>query len=123
MHQKKITLERLARIENQIQRDISEIIAFDIQNPRINIITITEVKITLDYSYAKIFFTTFNKDISIKNILDNLSKANNYIRFKLSKKLHIHTLPILNFIYDHSIENAMMISKLIDKALNNNTNN
>ncbi|AGS06894.1 30S ribosome-binding factor RbfA [Candidatus Profftella armatura] len=123
MNQKKNTLERLSRIENQIQRDISEIIAFDIQNPIINIITITEVKITLDYSYAKIFFTTFNKDISIKNILDNLSKAKNYIRFKLSKKLHIHTLPILNFFYDNSIENAMMISKLIDGVLNKNTNN
>lgn len=46
------------RVADQIQRDLSELIAFELKDPRVGMITITEVQVTPDYAHAKVFFTT-----------------------------------------------------------------
>ena len=46
------------RVADQIQRDLSELIARELKDPRVGMITLTEVQLTPDYAHAKIFFTT-----------------------------------------------------------------
>ena len=55
-HSKSIPTRGL-RVADQIQRDLSEIVAFELKDPRVGMITITEVQITADYAHAKVFFT------------------------------------------------------------------
>ena len=50
------------RVADQIQRDLSEIIAYELKDPRVGMITITEVQVTPDYAHAKIFFTMLKDD-------------------------------------------------------------
>ncbi|HEX7643325.1 MAG TPA: 30S ribosome-binding factor RbfA [Burkholderiaceae bacterium] len=115
-HSKSIPARGL-RVQDQIQRDLSEIIAFELKDPRIGMITITEVQVTPDYAHAKIFFTTLiDNEEAVKNTLKGLHAAAGFMRNALGKRLHIHTLPELHFVHDTSTMRGMEMSKLIDEA-------
>lgn len=105
------------RVADQIQRDLAEIIAFELKDPRVGMITITEVQITPDYAHAKVFFTTLmDSGEPLKNTLSGLDKASGFIRGQLGRRLTIHTLPALHFVHDTSTARGMELSKLIDEA-------
>ena len=105
------------RVAEQIQRDLAEIIAYELKDPRVGMITITEVQVTPDYAHAKVFFTMLNDNKeAIQVTVAALSKAAGFIRAHLGKRLHIHTLPELHFVHDNSTARGMELSKLIDEA-------
>lgn len=109
--------DRSLRVADQIQKDLSEILTFELKDPRVGLVTITEVQVTPDYAYAKVFFTTLNDgEEAIRETLLGLEKASGFIRNQLSKRLHIHTLPQLRFEYDRSVVRGMALSDLIDQA-------
>jgi len=115
-HSKSIP-QRGVRVADQIQKDLSELIAFELKDPRVGMITLSEVQLTPDYAHAKIYFTTLKDDPeAIKNTLAGLSAAAGYLRNQLGKRLHIHTLPQLHFLHDVSAARGMAMSALIDKA-------
>lgn len=115
-HSKNIP-QRGVRVADQIQKDLSELIAFELKDPRVGMITLSEVQLTPDYAHAKIFFTTLKDDKeAIKNTLAGLHAAAGYLRNQLGKRLHIHTLPQLHFVHDTSTMRGMEMSALIDKA-------
>lgn len=105
------------RVADQIQRDLSEIIAFELKDPRVGMITITEVQVTPDYAHAKVFFTMLSdKKDDIKNTVSGLTAASGFIRGQLGRRLTIHTLPELHFVHDISTSRGIEMSKLIDEA-------
>jgi ribosome-binding factor A len=115
-HSKNIPARAL-RVADQIQRDLAEIIAFELKDPRVGMVTITEVQITPDYAHAKVFFTLLSDNLDVvQNTVDGLTKASGYIRAQLGRRLHIHTLPQLHFTHDTSIARGMELSILIDQA-------
>lgn len=115
-HSKNIPARGL-RVADQIQRDLSEIIAFELKDPRVGMITITEVQVTPDYAHAKVFFTMLkDSKEEVKNTVEGLSKAAGFMRGQLGKRLHIHTLPQLHFVHDSSTARGMELSALIDQA-------
>jgi ribosome-binding factor A len=115
-HSKNIP-QRGQRVADQIQRDLSEIIAFELKDPRVGMITITEVQVTPDYAHAKVFFTMLKDDKeAVKNTVEGLGKAAGFMRGQLGKRLHIHTLPALHFVHDTSTARGMELSLLIDQA-------
>lgn len=106
------------RVADQIQRDLSEIIAFELKDPRVGMVTLTEVQVTPDYAHAKVFFTMLSDDpVAIQNTVDGLSKAAGFMRGQLGRRLSIHTLPALHFFHDNSTARGMEMSKLIDMAV------
>lgn len=115
-HSKSIPV-RGVRVADQIQRDLSEIIAFELKDPRVGMITITEVQITPDYAHAKVFFTMLSdKQDEIQNTVSGLRAAAGYIRKELGRRVSIHTLPELHFVHDTSTARGIEMSKLIDQA-------
>ena len=108
---------RGVRVADQIQRDLAEIIAYELKDPRVGMITITEVQLTPDYAHAKVFFTTLVVvDEAVQNTLSGLRKAAGFIRGQLGRRLTIHTIPELHFVHDTSTVRGMELSKLIDEA-------
>jgi ribosome-binding factor A len=115
-HSKSIP-QRGLRVADQIQRDLSEIIAFELKDPRIGMITITEVQVTPDYAHAKVYFTQLlDSKEQVKHTVEGLAKAAGFLRNQLGKRLHIHTLPQLHFVHDTSTARGMQMSALIDQA-------
>ena len=108
---------RSQRVADQIQKDLAELIAMEVKDPRVGMITLTEVQLTPDYAHAKVFFTTLIDDpASIQNTLQGLRKAAGFLRAQLGRRLHIHTLPELHFVHDNSPSRGAALSKLIDEA-------
>ncbi len=108
---------RSLRVADQIQKDLAELIAMEVKDPRVGMVTLTEVQLTPDYAHAKIFFTTLIDDpAAVQNTLQGLKKAAGFLRAQLGKRLHIHTLPELHFVHDTSTSRGAALSKLIDEA-------
>ena len=108
---------RSLRVADQIQRDLSDIIFSELKDPSVGMVTITEVKVTPDYANARVYVTMLddNPD-TVQKTLDSLQRASGFIRMQLGKRLHIHTLPQLTFVYDNSIAEGIALSHLIDVA-------
>ena len=115
-HSKTIPVRGI-RVADQIQRDLAEIIAYELKDPRVGMITVTEVQLTPDYAHAKVFFTMLSDDKeAIKNTVAGLKQASGFIRGQLGRRLTVHTLPELHFVHDTSTARGIELSKLIDEA-------
>lgn len=115
-HSKSIP-NRGLRVADQIQRDLSELITFEVKDPRVGMVTISEVQLTPDYAHAKVFFTTLKDDPKeIEETVTGLRKAAGFLRNQLGRRLTIHTLPELHFVHDNSTVHGIAMSKLIDEA-------
>ncbi|WP_225721734.1 30S ribosome-binding factor RbfA [Candidatus Vallotiella sp. (ex Adelges kitamiensis)] len=114
MLKKRNSSNRNMQIADQIKRDLAELITYELKDPRIGLVTIQAVELTLDYSHAKIFFTTLTGDPKQTEIA--LNHAAGYLHNLLFKRLHIHTVPTLHYVFDKSIERAAQILRLIEKA-------
>ena len=110
---------RSDRISEQIRRELADLIRFGLKDPRLSshlaLVTITDVETTRDYSHAKIFFTTLN-DEHLEEIEHGLKRASGFLRRELGRRIHIHTLPELHFVYDTSVAHGVSLSHLIDQA-------
>jgi ribosome-binding factor A len=103
------------RVADQIQRDLGELVAREVKDPRVGMVTITGVEVTPDYAHAKVFFSQLMGDKDA--CLEGLQKSAGYLRSLLFKRLQIHTVPTLHFEYDNTTESAADMNKLIARAL------
>lgn len=98
------------RINSNMQREISYILANEVKNPNIKFVTITAVDVTSDLSYAKVYFTSLN---DMKETLDALKSAKGFIKKELGERIELRHIPELEFIYDKSIEYGKNIEEKI----------
>jgi ribosome-binding factor A len=114
MPKKRSSPNRNVQIADQIQRDLSELVSREVKDPRIGLVTIQSVELTPDYAHAKVFFTTLTGDPQATQ--EALNHAAGHLHNLLFKRLHIHTVPTLHFHYDKTVEQAVVMSRLIDEA-------
>ncbi len=109
---------RTQRVADQIQRELADMIRTEAKDPRVRMITITDVEVTRDYAHAKIFYTIFNNNKE-DNIAteEGLKHASGFLRSQLSSRMKLRVTPQLHFIYDESVERGLYLSRLIDKAI------
>ncbi len=107
--------QRAYRVADQIQRDLSELIARELKDPRVGMPTISAVELTPDYAYATVRFTLL---VGVPEEAEAaLNHSAGFLRNALFKRLHIHTVPTLRFVFDRSTERAADMSALIDQAV------
>lgn len=112
---KKKGFQRSDRVAEQVRRDLADLIRTELKDPRVGMISLTAVELTPDYAHAKIFFATLNSE-HLDEVERGLKRAAGFLRRELGKRIHIHTLPELHFVYDSSIERGASLSLLIDQA-------
>lgn len=108
---------RSRRIAQQVQRELSDIIRLELKDPRVGMITITDVEVTADAAYAKVFFTLLGDAAEIDETTTALTHAAGFLRSELAHRLKLRIVPQLVFKYDASVERGMRISQLIDDAV------
>lgn len=106
---------RLKRIESLMLKELSNIIAFELKDPNVGFITISEVKVTSDLSYAKVYVSFLGKQKRNEEGLKTLEKAKGFLRSELAKRIDLRKMPELQFILDKSLENGRRIEAIIDK--------
>ena len=112
---KKKGFQRSDRVAEQVRRDLADLIQSELKDPRVGMISLTAVELTPDYAHAKVFFTTLDAE-HLEEVERGLKRAAGFLRRELGRRIHIHTLPDLHFIYDNSLERGSSLSQLIDKA-------
>jgi ribosome-binding factor A len=112
------TTDRGARVADQIQRDLSELLRLEVKDPRIGLITLTDVEITPDYAHAKIYYSVLpDTPEQLEKTAHGLAACRGFLRSRLGRMLRIHQTPDLHFVLDDTAARAIAMSQLIDQAL------
>ena len=107
---------RKDRVNEQVRRELAELIRTELKDPRVGMISLTDVEVTPDYAHAKVFFSTLATGDHLQEILTGLEKASGFLRRELGRRIRIHTIPHLHFVFDQSLERGAELSKLIQEA-------
>lgn len=107
---------RADRVAQQIQRDIAELIRGELDHPKAKLVTITDVEVTRDYSHAKIFYTVLGTEEEAAEIGKILEHAKGYLRSQIARGISLYKMPELHFVYDHSVEHGVALTRLINEA-------
>ena len=108
---------RSQRVAEQIRRELAELIRLELKDPRVGMVSITEVQVTPDYAHAKVFFSSMSGEEGLPEVVAGLQRSSGFLRRELGKRIRIHTLPQLHFEYDKSIEQGARLTRLIDEAV------
>jgi len=108
---------RKDRVSEQIRRELAELIRTELKDPRVGMISITEVEVTADYAHAKVFFSTLAGSEHLPEVMTGLQKASGFLRRELGKRISIHMTPQLHFVFDQSLERGAELSRLIQEAV------
>lgn len=111
---------RNRKIADAIQRELSEVIRLELRDPRVSMVTLTDVEVARDNAHAKVFFTSLGTDSQVESSQQGLQSAAGFLRSRLAHRLTIRTVPQLHFEIDVSIERGVRLSKLIDDAVADN---
>ena len=109
------TPHRIHRIADQIQRDLSELIPRELRDPRLGLITLSEVQLSPDYAHAKVYFTVLGAEPQHAEAA--LNERAGYLHSLLFKRLRIHTVPMLHFVFDETTRKASEVDGLIRQAV------
>ncbi len=112
-----MTAPRRARIADQIQRELAELIRLEVRDPRVGMVTLTGVELSRDQSHAKVFFTVLGAPSDAEQAQEGLQRAAGFLRSSLAHRLTTRKVPDLAFAFDESVERGVRLSRLIDEAV------
>ena len=108
------------RVAEQIRRDLVDLLR-QVKDPRVAqllpLVTITDIEVTPDYAHAKVFYTSLAGKERAAEVARGLAHASGFLRRELGRRLHIHHIPELHFVFDASVERGTRLSHLIDEAV------
>jgi len=104
-----------ARAEETIKHTIAELLLRRVKDPRVSGVSIIDVKLSKDYSVAKILYNVVGGGGESEEAQKGLASCRNYIRGQLKSAVRLRVIPELVFIYDVSLDRAMAIEELLQK--------
>jgi ribosome-binding factor A len=108
-----MTFKRADRVADLIKAELSDILLRQIRDPRIRLLTITDVKMSDDLRSAKIYFVQMGKDKLDAELQAGLEKAKGFLKRELGKRLNLRYMPDVFFFYDRSFEYGSRIDRLL----------
>lgn len=106
--------DKALRIQRLIQKNISEIIQYEIKDPHLGFVSIPEVKVSKDLSYAKVYVAFIN-DNEAKEGMKVLEKSKGFIRSELAKRMDTRRVPEISFVLDEGYKKEQRITELLNK--------
>lgn len=116
-------MQKHQRLEQDVKVALSNIITYDVKEPSVTgLISVTDVKITPDQKYAKVYVSVFGKQNKEK-VIEALKKATGYIKSELGRKVRMRNIPSIQFELDDSIEYGAYMDKVIDEVIKKDEEN
>ena len=104
---------RLNRINEELRKELSSILAFELKNPNITgMLSVTKVKITPDFKYAKVYVSILNSK-DVEKTMQGLKESAGFIRSRIAKEVNLRITPELVFEIDDSLEQGMRIDSIL----------
>lgn len=110
---------RAQRVADFLRKELSSLILLELRDPRVGMVSITDVELSKDLAHAKIFVTVLGCD-SVEEAaqsLQVLNQAAGFLRTEISKQSKMRSMPSLRFIFDDSVQRGHKMSMLIDQAI------
>lgn len=113
---------RMTRINDEILKELSQIIRCEIKDPRVGVMTsVLRVDTTPDLKYCKVFVSVLGNEEEKDEVMKGLKNATGFIRRLLAQRVNLRNTPELIFKLDDSVEYSIRMSKLIDEISKGNT--
>lgn len=111
---------RAQRVAQELKKEIAIILQREVKDPRIGMVTVSDVEISRDLAYAKVFVTfLFDQDqTAVDRAMKGLQEASGYIRTLVGKAIRLRIVPELRFVYDNSLVEGMRMSNLVTQVVN-----
>lgn len=111
--------KRADRVAQEIQKEIAVILQCEVKDPRIGMVTVSDVEVSRDLAYAKVFVTFLfdSNPEHIKDAMKGLEKASPYIRTMLGKAMRLRIVPEIRFYYDNTLVEGMRMSNLVSSVI------
>ena len=106
---------RSRKVGDQVQRELSQILARELRDPRVGMVTLTGVDMSPDCTHAVVHFTCLD-EARAAEATDALARAAGFLRTQLAQRLKIYAAPTLRFAYDESVARGDRLSRLIDSV-------
>ena len=109
---------RMIRINDEIQKEISGIIRGDLKDPRIGVITsVLKVDTTADLKYCKVYISVLGDDSKKEEVIGVLKNASGYVRSLIAQRINLRVTPEIKFILDDSLEYSFKMDSLIKSVV------
>ncbi len=104
---------RLNRINEELRKELSSILAYELKNPNITgMLSVTKVKITPDFKYAKVYVSIMNSK-NVDKTMEGLKESSGFIRSRIAKEVNLRITPELVFEVDDSLEYGARIDSIL----------
>ena len=105
------------RLNQEVQRELSDIIRNELKDPRVGIMTtVTDAIVAPDLKTCKVFISVLGDEEAQKKTMQGLTSAEGFIRSMLARNLNLRNTPELRFIADHSIEYGVHMTRVIEEV-------
>ncbi len=113
--------QRTDRVADFLRQELAVHIQQQMRDPRVAMVSITDVEVSRDLGHAKVFYTVLGKDDAqeAKEVTETLNKASGFLRSQLSKDSTLRTIPTLRFAFDESVGRGRHLEALIERAVSN----
>jgi ribosome-binding factor A len=108
-------MRRPERVAELLREEISEIVGFELDDPRMLSVTVTEVRVASDLRDAKVFVLVEGNEKEITDALAALRHAAPYVRRQVGTALSLRHTPALHFVRDTIEERGARIDDLLAK--------
>ena len=108
-----VSKQRAERIAERIRNELSEMFIYDISDPRLEGVSITDVNVDRELAFASIYVSAFEGSVRADEIMSGLESARGYLRRELSHRINLRSFPHLRFYWDPTFERAEHIDKLL----------
>ena len=110
---------RTGRMAEELKKEIMEIIQNHLKDPRVDgLVSVTEVQVSNDLSYAKVYVTKYGSAWAQNEALKGLNDSKGFIRRELSKRFKTRTVPELSFVLDESLQYGAKIEAILQEIKN-----
>lgn len=113
------SFNRSDRVGHELQKEIALILQREIKDARLGMVTVSDVSLSKDLSYAKVYVTFLNDDDPevVTQGMKILNDATGYIRTLVGKAMRLRIVPELKFFYDESLVKGMALSSLVSNVV------
>lgn len=107
-------MRRPERFAESLKEEIAEVVGFELDDPRLETTTVTEVVVAPDLRDAKVFVLINGTETEIADALKTLRHAASFIRQQVALNLNLRFAPHVHFVRDDAEENAARVNQLLD---------
>ncbi len=110
---------RTDRVADHLRRELATLIQQGMRDPRLGMVSVTDVEVSKDLAHARVFYTSMDADSTeaATEITETLNRAAGYMRSQLSRDSRLRMVPKLRFFYDSSVGRGRHLEELIEKAV------